>query len=58
MKDAGLDNVGFAHHSFRSGMVCTVLQNQGNVIGGQQGVHYADALLEYLRAAGRWTNTE
>ena len=58
MNDAGLDNVGFAPHSFRSGMACTVVEKQGNVISGQHGVHYADALLENLQAAGRWTNTE
>ena len=33
MKDAGLDNEGFVQRSFRFGMACTVVENQGNVIG-------------------------
>ena len=58
MGDAKVDCEGYNNHSFRSGMACTVVANQGRVIGGANGVFYADALLEYVETVGRWTNTE
>ena len=58
MWDAKVVCEGYNHHSFRSGMACTVVENQSRVIGVANGVYYADALLEYVETVGRWTNTE
>ena len=58
MSDAKVDCEGYNSHSFRAGMACIVVENQGRVIGGANGVFYADALLEYVETVGRWANTE
>ena len=48
----------YAHKSFRSGMACTVLHNQGLLKGRVGGVFYADSIIEYVESVGRWTNSE
>lgn len=47
----GVDPSGYAFssvESFRSGMACSVLKNQGEIANGNGGVVYADSPIEYL----------
>ena len=54
----GYDPSGYAWKSFRTGMACTVLENQGVLQGGKGGAIYADTHIAYVEIAGRWTNSE
>ena len=53
----GVNPSEYAHKSFRSGMACTVLENQGVVKGGKDGIFYTYTVMEYLEQVGRWTNS-
>ena len=54
----GVNPSGYARKSFRIGIACTALENQGGLQGGKGGVFYANAHIEYVERVGRWTISE